>query len=128
VVIDSDRTDAEQSLNATKDRVLEALNQAGPRAGSWVTAGYTVENYVPRSRLHAAIGEVHPKAGPTWDGSLYVNPLGAAQLENRAGDADKAAVARVVVRDWDTRADWPLDLGDRVEGLAQMIRQANDLA
>ena len=128
VVIDSDRTDADQPLNATKTRVLEALDQAGPRAGGWVTAGYTVENYVPPDRLRAALAEVHPKADPTWDGSQYVNPLGSAQLEGRASDADKAAVALAVVRNRETIEDWPLNLGDRVGELAQMIRQANDLA
>jgi hypothetical protein len=128
VVIDSDRTSADEPLNDTKVRVLEGLHGAGPRAGGWVTAGYTVENYVPAERLRAAIAEVHPKATANWDGSQYVNPLGAAQLEGRASDADKAAVARAVVRDWATQEDWPLDLADRVNELAEMIRQANDLA
>lgn len=126
VVIDSDRTAADEPLGPTKERVQQALAEQGPRTGSWVTAGYTIENYVPSERLLAAVREVHPQADPSWDGGCYVNPLGAAQLQRRSSDADKAAVALEVVRSWDTMEDWPLDLPDRVDEVGQMIRQAND--
>lgn len=128
VVIDSDRTAADQELNATQRRVLDALDEAGPRAGRWVTDGYTVENYVPVERLRTALAEVHPKAEPTWDGDQYVNPLDLAQLKGRSSKADKAAVALAVVRNWEGVNDWPLDLHARVAEVAQMVRQANDLA
>lgn len=127
VVIDSDKTSAHKHLNATKRRVLSALRDQAPRAGGRVTAGYTIENYVPPSRLLTALAEVHPRARPSWNGERYANPLSSAQLDDRTSDADKAAVARVVVRDWDTTDDWPLDLRSRVAEVAHMIRQANDV-
>lgn len=127
VVIDSDRTSKDKKLNATKRRVIEGLADGGPRTGSWVTAGYTVENYVPTTRLLAAVTEVHPEAEPKWSGDRHVNPLGAAQLDGRKTGADKPAIARVVVRDWEETSDWRLDLRERVEELVLMIRQANDL-
>lgn len=65
VVIDSDRTDADDSLNPTKQRVIEELAQAGPRTGSWVTAGYTIENYLPpvvcTQRLPRSIRRLIPR-------------------------------------------------------------------
>lgn len=76
----------------------------------------------------AALADVHPKVEPTWDGDQYVNPLGLAQLDGRSGKADKAAVARAVVRDWEGVDDWPLDLHARVAEVVQMVRRANDLA
>jgi hypothetical protein len=127
VVIDSDRSGADQELNATQRRVLHELDEAGSRAGSWVTAGYTVENYVPVDRLREALAEVHPNAESTWDGSQYVNPLGSAQLKGRSSDADKAAVAYAVVSSWEGTDDWRLDLHARVSEVVQMVTQANDL-
>jgi hypothetical protein len=69
---------------------------------------------------------VHPHADLRWDGAQYVNLLGGAQLMGRSTDADKPAVALAVVRRWDTIADWPLDLRERVEEILRMIHQAND--
>lgn len=43
VVIDSDRTSADQELNATKLRVVDVLDEPEARSGAWVTEGYTVE-------------------------------------------------------------------------------------
>jgi len=92
-----------------------------------VTAGYTVENYVPPEVLRAALEEVHPRSDPTWDGEIYLNPLGQEQLGDRSSPADKAAVAQAVVQRWSGVPDWPLDLRERVEELATMVRRANDL-
>jgi hypothetical protein len=128
VIIDSDRTTEEQPLNATKQRVLDGLADGGPRTGSWVTAGYTIENYVPAARLLDALHEIHPKADPKWDGSRYVNPLASGQLEGRSSDADKAAVSQAVVSGWNTMDDWTFDLKERIGEVVDMIRQANDPA
>lgn len=126
VVIDSDMSASDQVLNATKQRVLAELGNRSERSGGWVTAGYTIENYVPQERLFAALREVHPSAEPLWNGDEYVNPLGSSQLEGRSSDADKAAIALTVSRGWDTTDDWPMDLHQRVAEVAAMIRHAND--
>jgi hypothetical protein len=59
VVMDSDRKAADAPLGETKVRVQEAMTGYGGLAGSWVTAGYTVENYVPAEVLSTSIREVH---------------------------------------------------------------------
>jgi hypothetical protein len=127
VVMDSDLQAEGEELGVTKVRVREALTNHPGLAGAWVTAGYTVENYVPVETLREAVAEVHPDCELTWSGDRYVNPLGSEQLSGRASRADKAAVAQAVIRRWVQAPDWPLDLGARVDELAEMIRQANDL-
>jgi hypothetical protein len=127
VVMDSDRLTADAPLAATKVRVQEALAAYPGLAGSWVTAGYTIENYIPPELLLTAVEEVHPKSEPSWAGELHVNPLASGQLGSRTSPADKAAVAQVVVERWNEARTWPLDLHERVTEVADMIRCANEL-
>jgi len=127
VLMDSDRTSEEQPLGETKERVLTALAEYGGEAGSWVTEGYTIENYVPPELLSEAVEQVHPQSEATWGGETYVNPLGKDQLGNRQSQADKAAVAQQVIARWTEVDPWPLDLDEQVERLVAMIRRANDL-
>ncbi len=127
VVMDSDRNSEDQALGETKIRVRDALSDSSRLAGSWVTAGYTVENYVPPDLLRAALEQVHPQSDPGWSGERYVNPLSPEQLGGRRSPADKAAVAQEVVERWQEVGEWPLDLRERVEELVEMIRRANDL-
>jgi hypothetical protein len=127
VLIDSDREREEQPLGQTKTRVREELEAYGGLAGSWVTAGYTIENYVPPDTLRTAVGEVHPNSEPLWQGDQYVNPLGAEQLGGRAAPPDKAAIARAVMERWPESQPWRFDLEERLLELVQMIRRANDL-
>jgi hypothetical protein len=128
VVMDSDLEEEDAELGATKMRVRDELAAYEGLAGSWITAGYTIENYVPPDMLRAALEEIHPQAKPQWAGERYLNPLGSEQLKARSSPADKAAVAEVAVALWRDAPVWPLDLRERVEELAQMIRRANDLA
>lgn len=128
VVIDSDKRAETDEINATKTRVVAALETNGSElTGSWVTAGYTVENYVPPVVLQEAVRAVHPKSEPTWNGEQFANPLGSDELEGRSSAADKAAVAREVVERWSDDTEWPYDLRERVGEIAKMIRKANDL-
>lgn len=58
VVIDSDRSTADEDLNDTKKRVIGELEAIGALA--WVTEGYTIENYLPREALEAALTTLYP--------------------------------------------------------------------
>jgi predicted ATPase len=49
VVIDSDRRNSRDNLNATKLRIIDEISRAGGLA--WVTHGRTIENYIPRQVL-----------------------------------------------------------------------------
>lgn len=127
VVIDSDRTKAGARINATKQRVRRAIEDAADATTVWVTKGYTIENYVPRDALVRAVAEVHPSASCTWKGDLYTNPLDAKRIRGRKAAVDKAAVASRLVNLWSNEpARWPQDLRQRVRDLVTMVRQAND--
>ncbi len=127
VVMDSDKRSADAPLGATKLRVLDALDAYPGLSGGWVTAGYTIENYVPPGVLQAAVQAVHPRSALRWSGERFAAPLDASSIEGRATAPDKAAIAAAVVERWTDHDEWPLDLRDRVDELAAMIRRANGL-
>jgi hypothetical protein len=108
--------------------VQRELGEYPGLAGSWVTQGYTIENYVPPELLREAVTRVHRDTEPTWTGDPYVNPLGTERLGERTSPPDKAAIARAVAERWAEVEDWPLDLRERVGELAQVIRRANGTA
>jgi putative ATP-dependent endonuclease of OLD family len=51
VLMDSDRRDADSTINATKERISEEISSTGGMA--WVTAGREVENYLPVEALRS---------------------------------------------------------------------------
>ena len=60
ILIDSDKTDEEDSVNETKLRIEKEFNE-GP-GFAWITQGREIENYVKPQLLEVAIKEVHEKA------------------------------------------------------------------
>jgi hypothetical protein len=128
VVIDSDRSSRSAPLNATKARVRKAIEESGSRPSVWITSGYTIENYVPRGLLAAAVERVHPSAHLHWDADRYTNPFGCEQLGGRSSPADKTAVAQAVVESWAPETPWLLDLKKQIAALAALLRRANDLS
>lgn len=123
IVIDSDKTSGGQRINATKRRVRETFDR-GP-GFSWVTYGYTIENYVPPALLNGAISAVYPRAKLLWDGQRYQNPLSSDVIEHGPIKFDKLAVARRVVEGWTGEAAWIGDLQKRVRQTVDFIREAN---
>lgn len=125
VLIDSDRASADGPLGVAKSRVIDGLS-AEPETGlAWVTAGYTIENYVPANVLDAAIKAAHPTLVGTSFGAQrrFTNPLTKARL---GLIPSKTAVAKQVASAWGD--DWPLDLRDRVGEVIELIRRANESA
>jgi hypothetical protein len=123
VLIDSDKTSPRAKLNASKTRVVEAL-EADPATGvSWVTAGYTIENYVPDAVLAKAIKAAHPStAKSTFTAQTkWENPLSTARIGIK--QPSKTAIARLAVEQGVT--DWPLDLKKKVESVVRLIERAN---
>lgn len=122
VVIDSDKTSPYVRLNSTKRRILEELNTGDDTSFAWVTAGYTIENYVPPRELVHALRHVHPTAEPSADWQRYENPLasGVAGI----GKPNKVGVARIVANNWS--GEWPLGLDREVRNVVRVIRAAND--
>jgi hypothetical protein len=126
IVMDSDKRSAESDINATKKRILDEFATGGGIA--WVTAGRTIENYMPLDRLGDAIKCVHPKAVRVSDtpGRYdYVFRFEPSSTTSRPPLADKVEVARKLVE-----SELPLDVLDlksRVNELSAFIRQANGL-
>lgn len=123
VMIDSDKGSDSQGLNKSKSRVLQELSSDPESSVGWVTAGYTVENYVPELTLNAAIHEVHPTipAGSLSAQDQWRNPLGADRLG--VAHPSKVSIAKRVVENWPD--DWPYDLHERTLELIELIRRAN---
>lgn len=127
ILIDSDRSSADDPLNETKKRILDEFTEP---AMAWVTAGREVENYIDHATLQAAVRRVHPikydrpSAGDQYDHALYYRR--AASNGQRGGiekDADKVRVAKVVV---EGECTFELDLRERINDLISFIRFAND--
>ncbi|WP_084540973.1 AAA family ATPase [Nocardioides alkalitolerans] len=124
VLIDSDKTTPDDAINATKRRIVEEYDRAGDRPGShgfaWVTAGRTIENYVPPAVLSRAVNAAHPNATLTWDGSQWADPL--AIIGGTPTRVDKVAVARAAVQFWEADAPLPLDLRERAAAIVAFVR------
>ncbi|WP_448005996.1 ATP-dependent nuclease [Agromyces bauzanensis] len=125
VLIDSDKTTSQARLNESKKRVIAEL-EADPATGmAWVTAGYTIENYVPEVVLSAAIREAHPRGTRSLTFTAqarYTNPL----LESRVGvrQASKLAIAKLATQKWQD-SDFPFDLRQKVHQVIGVIERAN---
>ncbi|MGV2901329.1 ATP-dependent nuclease [Microbacterium sp. AGC62] len=128
VVIDSDRKYASARLNATKLRVKDAIESDPEHGMVWITAGYTIENYVPQTRLDAAIRKAHPgrpglrsQAKSFRPMERYVNPLG--QERTHLAHPSKVAIAKLATAEPVT--SWPLDLKKKMNDLISLIETAN---
>lgn len=125
VVIDSDRASASDDLNATKARVIAELEAIF--APALVTDGYTIENYVPRSTLTAAVDHLYPNQTYSMPTGDYRSPLGAT-FQGKKTRPSKMSVARYVIEqhlDWEA---WPESLRKEIAVIAAMIRKSNGLS
>ena len=120
VLIDSDRTGPHQRINGTKVRIQKEFEKSsGDNPGcAWVTQCYTIENYVPRHILNAAVDATHPGKTLASEDPQWSNPL-------TGGGFDKIAIAREVEAQL-TAADMDVyDLKRRISELTRFIRIAN---
>lgn len=125
IVIDSDKTSPHKTLGRTKKRVRDEFDD-GP-GFAWITAGYTIENYVPLELLSAAVSTCHPRARLRWQGERYANPLGRPSFAGPPTNADKVAISRVVGDLWDSSTESSHDLAKQVRRLANFVRGANGM-
>lgn len=132
LVMDSDRPKRNARLAPYKLRLRRALEDGPARGPVWITAGYTIENYVPADLLNGAFGAVHPRMTLNWSGDRYADPFGSV-VSKRALDSDRKAkpsvnkveIAKQVISLWDQQTPWLFDLRPRIDQLVDMIRQAN---
>ena len=92
LAMDSDRGEGE--LKPAVRRLLDEVSAVGV-GGTWITHGYTIENYIDADDLEAAVKSVHPSVEQIADKRPTVDPL--ANLIRADGDAftsvDKVAIA-----------------------------------
>jgi predicted ATPase len=123
VVIDSDRKSRQSKLNSSKQRVIDEIASDPATGKAWVTAGYTIENYIPEPVLTRAIQAAHPStkklsfaAQERWANPLHAERLGVKQ-------PSKVAIARST-EDVPV-SDWPMDLRKQVKEIVTLIDAAN---
>ncbi len=129
ILIDSDRTGSDDSINATKTRICEEFDKGASLA--WVTEGREIENYVNFTALQAAIAKAHPRsyakpanAGGAFDPALAFRSVAEGEGKSKVTTADKVKVARIVA---EGEADLGvLDLRERMTALVAMIAEANE--
>ncbi|NMF27915.1 ATP-dependent nuclease [Cellulosimicrobium aquatile] len=139
VMIDSDKTSGQASLNKTKVRLRDSFSEADGPGFVWITHGYTVENYVPRAVLEAAVRAVHPRSVLVSEDSKWVNPLQlqrvvpesskkrrAVALVSAPPAPSKNLIAREVVKHWPA-GQIDGDLLKTVRKVVDLIIEANDL-
>lgn len=118
ILIDSDRRNAGDAMNATKDRIKAEVERDG--GFCWVTAGREVENYIAPDRLKDALADIHPgKMFKSKKGQFDCLYEGASASQS---PADKVKLARVLACSVDLDV---LDLRQRVTDLAAFIRACN---
>ena len=127
ILIDSDRKEESDELNATKTRVVEECKEAGVLC--WLSAGREIENYVTPECVSAAYDKIVGKKGTVVLGAyqkLEDAVEEAYQSDWRAGyayDTDKPAFARLIAAETGEVPD-RLDLKERLSGLVAAIRAA----
>lgn len=126
VVMDSDRANDSMELNATKSRVIASF-ESDADGHAWVTDGYTIENYVPVELLNAAVAKVHPATTYESTTGQWENPLARKRLVDRKNEANKAAIAAEVVKNWTIETQGRFELTSQIERVTTYIRAANDM-
>ncbi|OAH51368.1 AAA family ATPase [Microbacterium oleivorans] len=123
VVIDSDRGSKYARINDTKKRIQEEMAQDPTSSYAWITAGYTIENYVPWEKLSEAIRAVHPKAKLGNAPGRYDNPLSSDVVGLK--QPNKIGIARELQTSWSNEGPWTLKLDKSVLKVIDIIRRAN---
>jgi predicted ATPase len=126
VMMDSDKSSGQMRLNSSKRRVISALEEDKDTSMAWVTAGYTIENYIDADLLDEAIRYVHPKSARTAFAlqTKWVNPLSPSRIG--VLQASKIAIAKRVVSNWE--GNWQFDLRKNVMAVVALIERANATA
>ena len=126
ILIDSDKDYAAKPINDTKKRIRDEFSTPGSSGFTWITDGYTIENYVPPEILVSAVAKVHPKARPLqWGGEKWVNPLNLTNSDGKKAFPDKNKIAREVCKVWDEKPAANSHLAKHIQACIRFIEEAN---
>ena len=118
IIVDSDKRKANQSLNSTKQRVLDEIEKS--HGFGWVTAGREIENYITGTTMLSALKVVHPNT--TFKQSKAQWDCCYEPAAKKTFAADKIAIARAATAKLDLDV---MDLKTQVERLVAFIKTAN---
>jgi hypothetical protein len=120
LVMDSDLGDGE--LKPSVVRLRDEIEASG-RGGTWITEGYTVENYVAADTLLAAARSVHPVVHSMKSPRKNRDPLRCLIRQNGSEikSVDKVAIA-LAVSEMAPDLD-QLDLRQRLDDLVDFLRE-----
>lgn len=121
ILIDSDKKNKNDQLNATKTRIITEFR--GDNSIAWVTAGREVENYVPSQTMLEAVAAEFPGRESKVKNTPFARVLPTVTDEKNSAIVDKIRVARAVVQKKPSINI--LDLQDRLKELIEFIRKAN---
>jgi len=124
IVIDSDKKNAGDEINATKKRIQEEFGKNSDFV--WVTQGREIENYLKPELIKETLVELHGKDIEIIEYSEYGDCIQYRKKgETQYKEADKVKLARRIV---EKKADLSvLDLDGKINSLIQYIREANGL-
>lgn len=122
IVIDSDRSSADEAINATKVRIESEFNQ-GP-GFAWITQGREIKNYVAPDLMEKAVQQVQSKATELASTDPYHHiwhyKMSSGEIKE---DTDKVKLAREVAQ---MEPDLTvLDLKPQIEKLVEFIQRCN---
>jgi putative ATP-dependent endonuclease of the OLD family len=127
VLIDSDRSQAQDTLNATKQRILAEITSMG--GFEWVTAGREIENYLPTGviAVAAALPESAHPLGQYQDVAEYLDSRseGAGKrFERSKAEFAARAVSDLTLAAQSAQYDWRT----KIDELCACIRTWNRIA
>lgn len=125
ILIDSDKSSIQYSLNDTKNRIITEIEQNGGTA--WVTKGKEIENYIPVDAMAKWLNkEDIVKVGQYEDFFDYLDAI-------KGGEGCRYAHRKPLLAEqlipYITRKNigGVLDLADRLEEICNIIRQWNSI-
>ncbi len=124
ILIDSDRSNANDSINDTKTRVEEEFNE-GP-GFAWITQGREIENYVDTRQLEEAVKEIYKQAQRLVGTGQYDDLLRYVAEDGQTKEnLDKIKIAYKVT---EVPANLDvLDLKQMVSKVVEFIHESNDI-
>ncbi len=120
IIIDSDKTNEEDGINETKNRIVSEMDKIG--AISWITAGTEVENYIPKQALASFY-----KGKKTYDIPRYGNIKDVLnKIKDGEGDRlNKVEFARDICSHITLKNANVLKLEEKISSVLEQIRQWN---
>ena len=123
IVMDSDRKEGEDEINATKKRLRDEFDNE--QGHVWITDGREIENYLPEEYVKQAIAKTIPSATISGSFGCYDKVLSITTKGGKETQAPKVEVARYI--GCNLEPDFSiLDLDTQVSKLVEFIHSSNE--